>query len=160
MVKHVLRFDIFSQEAPSGVIKCIHTCTNPEEDKWPSPGWQPTDPMGNSGLKTYHYYVAWCLIWQFANIEKSMVIHDTECLYWDQISLNNTKLTLLGRWASMQPVTLIQRGICAPGTHYYCVEFLCPTPLHKTCQALSPRPLDLEIHGKPLTVWGTKCSRF
>ena len=24
-------------------------------------------------------------------LEKSMVIHDTECPYWDQVSLNNTK---------------------------------------------------------------------
>ena len=34
--------------------------------------------------------VAWCLIWWFASIEKSMVVHDTECPYWDQVSLNNT----------------------------------------------------------------------
>ena len=24
---------------------------------------------------------------------KSMIIHDTECSYWDQVSLNNTNLT-------------------------------------------------------------------
>ena len=29
--------------------------------------------------------VAWCLIWWFANL-KRMVIHDTECPYWDQVS--------------------------------------------------------------------------
>ena len=38
--------------------------------------------------------VAWCLIWLFASLEKnSMVIHDTECPYWDQVSLNNTNQT-------------------------------------------------------------------
>ena len=36
--------------------------------------------------------VAWCLIWWSASIEKHMVLHDTECPYWDQVSLNNTKL--------------------------------------------------------------------
>ena len=27
------------------------------------------------------------------NFRKSMVTHDTECPYWDQVSLNNTKPT-------------------------------------------------------------------
>ena len=34
--------------------------------------------------------VAWCLIWWFASLEKSMAIHDTKYPYWDQVSLNNT----------------------------------------------------------------------
>ena len=34
-----------------------------------SPGWQPT----------LCHCVAWCLIWWFARLGKSMVIHDTEC---------------------------------------------------------------------------------
>ena len=29
--------------------------------------------------------VVWCLIWRFASIEMSMVIHDTKCPYWDQV---------------------------------------------------------------------------
>ena len=28
------------------------------------------------------YVWAWCLIWWFASLQKSMVIHDTECPYW------------------------------------------------------------------------------
>ena len=44
-----------------------------------SPDWQPT------------LCVAWCLIWWFAkNIEQSTFKHDTDCLSWDQVSLNNT----------------------------------------------------------------------
>ena len=43
-----------------------------------SPGWQLT------------LHVAWCLSWCFACIEKSMVIHDTECPYWNLASLNTT----------------------------------------------------------------------
>ena len=46
-----------------------------------SPGWQPT------------LCVALCLICWFALAFKSMVIHDTECPYWDQVSLNNTNQT-------------------------------------------------------------------
>ena len=52
----------------------------PEEnwsDHMQSPGRQPT------------LCVAWCLIWWFAVLE-SIVIHDTECPYWDQVSLNIT----------------------------------------------------------------------
>ena len=37
-----------------------------------------------------HLFVAWCLFLWFAS-EKRVVIHDTECLYCDQVSLNNTK---------------------------------------------------------------------
>ena len=40
-----------------------------------SPGWQPT------------LQVPWCQIWWFAIIEKSMVLHETICPYWDQVSL-------------------------------------------------------------------------
>ena len=38
--------------------------------------------------------VTWCLIWLFTSLQlffKSMVIYDTECPYWDQVSLNNTR---------------------------------------------------------------------
>ena len=38
--------------------------------------------------------VVWCLIWWFASIERSMVTHDTECPYWDQVFLYNTTLKL------------------------------------------------------------------
>ena len=37
--------------------------------------------------------MAWYLyIWWFANIEKSIVIHDTGCLHWNQVYLNNIEL--------------------------------------------------------------------
>ena len=39
-------------------------------------------------------YMAWCLIWWFANIQKSIAKRDTECPDWDQMSLSNTKLKL------------------------------------------------------------------
>ena len=42
-----------------------------------SPGCQPTLCVDGS------------LIWWFASLEKNMVINDTECHYWDQVSLNN-----------------------------------------------------------------------
>ena len=54
----------------------------PRKIKWPSaPGWQRT------------LSVAWCLIWRFTNIEKSIVmrIHDPKCSYWDQVSLKEHK---------------------------------------------------------------------
>ena len=34
--------------------------------------------------------VVWCLIWLFASLKRSMVIHYTKCPYWDKVSLNNT----------------------------------------------------------------------
>ena len=56
----------------------------PEED-WSdhmqSPGWQPT---------------LWLDVWSgdlICKFRKSMVLHDTECPYWDQVSLNNTNQT-------------------------------------------------------------------
>ena len=59
----------------------IHTHTNPEEDlsgHMQSPGWQPI------------ILAAWCLLWWITNIERSVVIHDTEYPCWDQVSSNNT----------------------------------------------------------------------
>ena len=44
-----------------------------------SPGWQPTFMCG---------LIPDLVI---SNFIKNMVIHDTECPYWDQVSLNNTK---------------------------------------------------------------------
>ena len=62
-----------------------HNPPLPPQEDWSdhmqSPGWQPT------------LCVAWCLIWWFEKFRKSMVIHDTECPYWDQVSLNNTNQT-------------------------------------------------------------------
>ena len=52
----------------------LSTIQTPEEDlsdHMQSPGWQPT------------LCVAWCLIWRFASLEKSMVMRDTDCPYWD-----------------------------------------------------------------------------
>ena len=39
-------------------------------------------------------FSAWCRIWWFANMEHSMVIHDTECVHWDQVPFS--KLMRLG----------------------------------------------------------------
>ena len=43
-----------------------------------------------------------CYLWPYVHFgdlhEKSMVIHDTECSYWDQVSLNNTNSTISDRW--------------------------------------------------------------
>ena len=36
-------------------------------------------------------HAIWCLIWWLPDLPKSMVMHDTECPYWDKVSLNNTK---------------------------------------------------------------------
>ena len=75
---------------PSGVISeyvnpyiPTHTPDSEEyqSDHMQTPGWQPI------------LCVAWCLIWLFAILKKSVVIHDTECPYWDQVSLNNTNQT-------------------------------------------------------------------
>ena len=39
------------------------------------------------------FYV-WPDVWSgICKLKKSMVIHDTECPYWDQVSLNNTNQT-------------------------------------------------------------------
>ena len=73
---------------PSGAISeyvnpYIPTYT-PEEywsDHMQTPGWQPV------------LCVAWCLIWLFASLKKNIVVHDTKCPYWDQVSLNNTNQT-------------------------------------------------------------------
>ena len=40
------------------------------------------------------------LIWGYASIKKSTVIHDTECPYWDQLLLNNTN------WNSWQSILI------------------------------------------------------
>ena len=40
---------------------------------------------------TAHFTCGLYLIWWFASIGKSVVKHDTECPYWDQMSLNNTQ---------------------------------------------------------------------
>ena len=43
---------------------------------------------------TNHFYV-WPVVWcGDLQVWKSMVIHDTECLYWDQVSQNSTQTTL------------------------------------------------------------------
>ena len=56
--------------------------THTPEEYWSdhkqTPGWQPI------------LCVAWCLIRPFASFKKSMVLHDTDFPYWDQVSLNNT----------------------------------------------------------------------
>ena len=56
----------------------LHTHTNPGgtliSGHLQSSGWQPL--LG----------VAWCLIWWFASIERSMTTHATEYPYWDPVS--------------------------------------------------------------------------
>ena len=61
------------------------THTNPGGRLWQSPGWQLT------------LHEAWCLIWWFISIGYSMIIHDTGCPYWDQVSffLNGTTPNLI-----------------------------------------------------------------
>ena len=65
---------------PSEIDTHTNTSGGWLSDHLQSPGWQPNS------------CVAWCLIMWFASIGKSMVLHDTECPYWDQMSSNNTKL--------------------------------------------------------------------
>ena len=87
----------------------------PEEywsDHMQTPGWQPT------------LCVALCLIWWFASFKKKvLVIHDTECPYWDQVSLNNTKPNQTS-WLSLDNGLIIQTclmniyGQLAENTHY------------------------------------------
>ena len=48
-----------------------------------SPGWQSTCSLR----------MAWYLIWWYVSIEKSMVIHDTKCLYWEQAGTTQTLAT-------------------------------------------------------------------
>ena len=50
--------------------------------------------IDNSDLQSPSvFFMYWCLPWWFASKQKdrSMIIHDTECPYLDQVSLNNTK---------------------------------------------------------------------
>ena len=65
---------------PSGVIKWIYVnpyiptqTTLQNCGHLQSPGWQPT------------LCVAWCLLWWFASIEKSMVTQDTACPFKDGV---------------------------------------------------------------------------
>ena len=37
------------------------------------------------------YFMAWCLIWWFANIEYTLILHDTKYPSWDLVLLSNTK---------------------------------------------------------------------
>ena len=46
-----------------------------------SPGWRPT------------VCVHRCLIWWYASLTKRMVMHDTDCPYWDYVSLNKKNPT-------------------------------------------------------------------
>ena len=66
--------------------RTVHTRTTPCE-KWRShlhsQSWQRTLCM------------VWCMIWWLASTEKSLVMHDTECPYWDQVSLNNWNTNIL-----------------------------------------------------------------
>ena len=71
----VIKFSMLTHTYPHNTPRKI------KSDHMQSPGWQPT------------LCVAWCQIWWFASLDKSMVIHDTECPYWDQVSLNNTNPT-------------------------------------------------------------------
>ena len=72
----------------------------------------------SSGITRLTVHVTWCLISWFASIEKSMVIHDTEYLYWDQVSLNNTLklslwLTLIGwMWVTYIVLYRLWVGLC------------------------------------------------
>ena len=50
-------------------------------DHMQSPCWRPT------------LCVHRCLIWWYASLTKRMVMHDTECPYWDYVSLNKKNPT-------------------------------------------------------------------
>ena len=43
-------------------------------------------------------FVAKCLLWWFSSQEKSVVMHDTECSYWYQVSFNNTDLKFINNF--------------------------------------------------------------
>ena len=96
----LLRPCVIKQHKPNRrdkVNMLTYTCSNP----WAvgkiavyilqSPGWQPT------------------LIWWFANIEKGMVIHDTECPCWDKVSLNNANPTQI-RWCMARRLGILNNS--------------------------------------------------
>ena len=64
----------------------IHTHTNP----WGRLKW----PYAITRLIA-HFICGWMSARVICKVRKSMVIHDTECPYWDQVSLNNTNQTYL-----------------------------------------------------------------
>ena len=78
---------------PSGVISEYvnpYTHTNPRGRlKW---------PYANTRL-TAHIICGLMSDLVICNFRKSMVIHDTECPYWNQVSLNNTNQTKPVRWS-------------------------------------------------------------
>ena len=51
-------------------------------------GWQPI------------LFVAWCQLWWFASLEKSMAMYDTECPCLDHVLLKTHKLTLFVSYVS------------------------------------------------------------
>ena len=64
-------------------------------------------PLRKSEVTRLLSHFTWCLIWWFADIKKSVVIHDTESSYWDQVSVNGMKLKTLLRknvatWGGVQ----------------------------------------------------------
>ena len=62
---------------------------------------------------------------------KSMVVHDTECPYWDQVSLNNTKPNLFTEWNTFKPskcatnINQFVQDLCALHVHWRGLLFTC-----------------------------------
>ena len=75
---------------PSGVIKwvCYPICTH--TNLWGKLKW----PYAITRL-TAHYMCGLRSDLVICKFRKCMVIHDTECPYWDQVSLNNTNQPIL-----------------------------------------------------------------
>ena len=70
---------------PSGVIKWVCYPIYKHTNLWGKLKW----PYAISRL-TAHYMCGLMSDLVICNFRKSMVMHDTECPYWDQVSLNNT----------------------------------------------------------------------
>ena len=97
-----------------------------------SPGWQPTP------------CVAWCQIKRFVIIEKSMVIHDTECPYWD--------LTLCYRTSTAAMMTTSILLSYAPAKNNACqdqrmAQYRYGVSICRTLQSV----LQLHCYKKPLS---------
>ena len=81
----------------------------------------------------------WCLIWWFACWEKSMVIHDTECPYWDQVSLNNTNpnpaIFQNSSWTKQMNLKVSVALACLAGKYEFNFCFLASTEvLFQACE--------------------------
>ena len=103
---------------PLGLIKWVcyplYTHTNPwGRSKWPYAITRLT-ALFMCGLMS-------ALV--ICNFRKSIVIHDTECLYWDQVPLNNTKPTNQIS-PNVCPINTWNTFCCIHNTAYFCPYWL------------------------------------